>query len=116
MPEEKVYISFREQGTDKPWQLLRVTDPREYHFQHPAAEPFDPCAVGAERAHFYLGKLAEKGYETVITQLDSKTRGAYVVNEHESLADMLRPVIEQNKSRLDADNGFTGDLQPPRRR
>jgi|SRR3989344_7869263 len=108
MSEEKVYISFREKGTEKPWQLLRVTDPRRYHFQHPAAESFDPCAVGAERVPFYLGKLAEKGYEMTVTQLHPETRGVHLIHEQMSIANLL--------GLQPGDSGYTGDLPPPRRR
>lgn len=107
MPE-KVYISFREKGTEKPWQLLSVTEPGLYASECSLEDSPDPCAVEAGRVPFYLEKLAERGYETTITQLDSKTRGVYVVKEWENLADIvgLKPSKE--------DKGYTADLQPPR--
>jgi hypothetical protein len=105
---EQVYISFREKETEKPWQLLRVSDPKKHHFQHPAAESFDPCAVDARRAPFYLEELAKRGYETTVTQLHPETKGVHLIHEQMSIANLLgfKP----------GDAGYTGDLLPPRRR
>lgn len=85
MIEEKVYISFREKGTEEPWQLLRVTDPRK-HF---STDPSDPFAVNFGNAPLYLEKLAERGYETIVIQLHPETGGAYIVNELEILAELF---------------------------
>jgi len=105
---EQVYISFREKGkTDEPWQLLRVTDPRKYAFQHQASGSLDPCAVNAGRVPFYLEELAKRGYETTVTQLHTETRGVHLIPEQLSIANLLgfQP----------GDAGYTADLQPPRR-
>ncbi|MDP3698304.1 MAG: hypothetical protein Q8R47_01825 [Nanoarchaeota archaeon] len=110
MIEEKVYISFMKKGTEKPWQLLRITEPGLYAPERSVDDSYDPCAVETERVLFYQQRLAEKGYETTVTQLDSKTRGVYVVNELENLANLLW--FQPTKG----DSGYTADLHPPHRK
>ena len=107
---EKVYISFRKTGTEDPWQLLRVAEPRYFRMTcSPDNIPDDSCAVDSESTPLYCEKLAEKGYETIVTHLDPETRGKYVVNELEIIANQagFKPTSEEG--------GYTADLQPSRK-
>jgi len=110
---EKVYISFREKGTEDSWQLLRVAEPRYFRMTcSPDNIPDDSCAVDSESVPSYCKKLAEKGYETMVTHLDPETRGKYVVRWQEIILTQLKQARCKPTSE---DGGHTGELQPSRK-
>lgn len=106
---DQVYISFREKGAEN-WHLLRITDPETYIMSCSANA--DPCAVDSNQASFYLEQLTKAGYETAVIQLEPRTKGIYLLTEQESLYDLLKDVNLRPK--VD-DDGYTGDLHPPRK-
>jgi len=96
------YISARKMGTE-PWQFVRTTGPQVY------APHQDPFVISSEaEAVLYLLKLTKLGYQTLLTRVDKNRSkaGIYVGNPVvENIADLVKKL---------QDDGYTGDLPPPR--